>query len=134
MDLEKRFKTMTSLNAQQIDLVAMYFHFLDQVVHMENEARTVYKVMYDMNNAAKINRRFENFDISKSRSTGFVLVSGNFSNIGQILKLNNTICNQLHYYKEDLIGKRIEVLLPDAISMYHEQIAVNYIYKQTMAK
>jgi len=60
---------------------------------MENEARAVYKVMYDMNNAAKINRRFENIDLNKSRSTGFILVSGNYNSIGQIIKLNNTICN-----------------------------------------
>jgi hypothetical protein len=94
IDLEKKFKAIVSLNAQQMDLVAMYFHFLDQVVHMENEARGVYKIMFDMNNSDKINRRFENLDLgAKSKGTGFILVSGNYANLGRIVKLNNSLCN-----------------------------------------
>ncbi len=62
---------------------------------MENEARTVYKILFDLNSSDKINRRFDNIEglPSKSRSSGFILVSGNAHDLGRIVKLNNTLCN-----------------------------------------
>lgn len=71
----------------------MYFHFLDSVVHMENEARNVLKVMIDLSHSDKINKRFEPLDQSKNKGTGFILVSGNQKDIGKIIKINNSICN-----------------------------------------
>ena len=62
---------------------------------MENEARHVLKIMIDMSHSDKINKRFESFDASKSKGTGFILVSGNMFDIGRILKINNSICNYL---------------------------------------
>eukprot|EP00347_Sterkiella_histriomuscorum_P013484 403364537 len=132
LDLEKRFKSITELNAQQIELVAMYFHFLDQVVHMENEARHVLKIMIDMSHSDKINKRFESLDTSKSKGTGFILVSGNMFEIGRILKINNSICNYLQYFKDDLYSKKIGQLMPDCIAAYHDLIIGNYIQLQNI--
>lgn len=95
---------------------------------MENEAREVYKIMLDMNNSDKINKRFESIDISKSKGTGFILVSGNYQDLGKIIKLNNNVCNQLLFFKDDLVGKKIEVLLPDSVATFHETVIGNYIY------
>lgn len=44
---------------------------------MENEARNVLKVLIDMTHSDKINKRFDDIDSSKSKGTGFILVSGN---------------------------------------------------------
>ncbi|CDW89009.1 UNKNOWN [Stylonychia lemnae] len=138
IDLEKRFKAIVNVNAQQIDLVAMYFHFLDQVVHMENEARDVYKIMVDMTHSDKINKRFEQIDISKNKGNGFVLISGNQKDLGMILKINNLVCNMLQYFKDDLYMKKIGVLMPDSIAQYHDQIISSYINlesdRQTLKK
>ena len=90
----------------------MYFHYLDGVVNMENEAREVYKDMIELSNSDKINQRFEGLDASKIKGSGFILVSGNYSDLGLILKLNNAVCNYLQYFKDDLIGKKIEHIMP----------------------
>lgn len=36
----------------------MYFHFLDKVVNMQNEARNVYKFMQDSTRNEKLSNRF----------------------------------------------------------------------------
>lgn len=92
---------------------------------MENEARGVYKILFDLNSSDKINRRFDNIDglTNKSRSSGFILVSGNSKDLGKIIKLNNTLCNQLNYFKDDVLGKKIEFLLPESIARFHEVVA-----------
>ena len=98
----------------------MYFHFLDGVVNMENEAKQVYKIMLELNSSDKINKRFEGLDASKAKGAGFLLVSGNCNDLGTISKLNNTVCNYLQYFKEDLVGKKVEQIMPESIGQFHE--------------
>lgn len=83
---------------------------------MENEARNVLKIMIDLSSSDKLNKRFEAIDITKSKGTGFILVSGNQRDIGNIIKINNSICNYLQYFKDDLYSKKIGFLMPDCIA------------------
>lgn len=53
-------------------------------------------------------------------------MSGNQINIGDIIKLNNTLCNTLQYFKEDLIGKKIETLMPLSTAIFHKRIISGY--------
>lgn len=46
-------------------------------------------------------------------------MGGNFSDLGSIIKLNNSVCNSLEFFKDDLVGKKIETLLPNSIAEYH---------------
>ena len=36
------------------------------------------------------------------------------------------MCNTINYYKEDLLGKNIDVLMPDSLRFYHNRIICEY--------
>ena len=63
-------------------MVFIYFNFLDSILNLENEARVAYKVILDMNNANTIGRRYELMAREGRSFTGFILINGNYKNVG----------------------------------------------------
>ncbi|KAL4493019.1 hypothetical protein ABPG72_020798 [Tetrahymena utriculariae] len=46
--------------------------------------------------------------------------------VGQILDLNSLFSIHFGYQREELIGKQVEIIIPQLISQYHQQIMITY--------
>ena len=58
---------------------------------------------------------------------GFVLISGNFKDMGKVLKLNNKLASLVSFNKGELIGKPVGILMPPSFQPHHNKVLPNYI-------
>ena len=103
---------------------------------MENEARNVFKHMQDATRNEKLSKRFfsaisapnSNYRINNSnmQNTGFILVGGNHSDLGHIIKVNSSFAKELKIEKDHLLGQRVEKVMPTVLANFHIQIISNY--------
>ncbi|CDW79589.1 pas domain s-box family protein [Stylonychia lemnae] len=85
------------------DLYSEYIHKMEQIKSMNKTIKENYK---------------DNI-ISDVDKSGFLVVNGTFENFGKILFANKKLCIILDYLPEQLIGKAINILMPQIISDKH---------------
>ncbi|MDR3547095.1 MAG: PAS domain S-box protein [Candidatus Pacebacteria bacterium] len=92
-------------------------------------------------NEAKNNQRIRrNYESNKDEKYGanckaaIILISGNKSNIGEVLNANNELAETLGYDKRDIIGANISKIMPSAIGQKHHELIKEYFHKRGSSK
>eukprot|EP00826_Nyctotherus_ovalis_P016414 TRINITY_DN14749_c0_g1_i2.p1 TRINITY_DN14749_c0_g1~~TRINITY_DN14749_c0_g1_i2.p1 ORF type:complete len:285 (-),score=86.01 TRINITY_DN14749_c0_g1_i2:171-1025(-) len=81
-----------------------------------------------------------NYDTGKDKKYGanckatIILMSGNKSNIGEVLSANNELTSILGYTKKEMIGSNISKAMPSIIGEKHNQLVQDYFQKQEATK
>lgn len=90
---------------------------------------------------AKNNQRInKNYETNKDEKYGanckaaIILISGNKSNVGEVLNTNNELSEILGYDKKDIIGTNISKIMPSAIGQKHNELIKEYFHKRGSAK
>jgi len=63
-----------------------------------------------------------------------ILISGNKSNIGEVLNANNELSEILGYDKKDIISANISKIMPSAIGQKHHELIKEYFHKRGSSK
>mmetsp|Transcript_27450 Transcript_27450/g.24200 ORF Transcript_27450/g.24200 Transcript_27450/m.24200 type:complete len:96 (-) Transcript_27450:1414-1701(-) len=60
-------------------------------------------------------------------STPFIVISGESDKLGVILNMNLPACALFEYNRQELLNKKVNVLMPQMYSNLHDQFLDNYI-------
>ena len=93
--------------------------------------------MNEVNNNQEVQR---NYDVISDKKYGancnaaIILMSGNKSNIGEVLSANNELLEILGYTKKEIIGSNISKAMPSIIGEKHHLLIQDYFQKQEASK
>ena len=97
--------------------------FLSQkVIFNEKLIISILKIKFQIDNQIIKSNNVEYYDKS-----GIVIISNEYSKLGNIINTNHIFCNLLNFDKKDLIGKSINVVLPEYLTLYHDMFIERFI-------
>jgi PAS domain S-box-containing protein len=103
----------------------IYGCFLRDVVNDENNGLRI------LEKSTKLNRSINKVDDEMNQNgensdTCIITLSGNYKSLGTIINVNNEIVQLLGYKKNELIGEKIENLMPKIFSDNHQRLLMRY--------
>jgi PAS domain S-box-containing protein len=129
-DSRKQFEKLNDINPNHTRCLEIYGYFLKDVVNDENNGQRI------LDKCTKLNKSFSKAveDIGKydeNSDTCIITVSGNYKNMGTIINVNNEISSLLGYKKNEVIGEKVESLMPKIFSDNHQRLLMRYFNKPT---
>ena len=94
-------------------------------------------VLMEAKNNQRINKNYETNKDEKygaNCKAAIILISGNKSNMGEVLNTNNELSEIFGYDKKDIIGTNIFKIMPGAIGQKHNELIKEYFHKRGSAK
>jgi PAS domain S-box-containing protein len=124
------YKAMMDIDSSSPQDLRAYASFIGNVVQDEEEAIRLYDRADDIDNSrAKAqlkNMKITSIDIFDDRN-GVITIDGSLENIGRIINVNAGICRLYGYTSDELIGRNIQILVPDPFSEDHDLFLTKYI-------
>ena len=127
-DSRKQFDQMNELNSNHQRCLEIYGRFLKEVVNDEISGQRILERSDKVQRQA--NQRQAADDLSKldeNSDTAIVTISGNYRKIGMITNSNSQITQLLGYNKVDIIGEKIETIMPKIFADSHDRLLFKYL-------
>jgi PAS domain S-box-containing protein len=126
-DSKKQFDVLNELNPNHQKCLELYGKFLKDVVNDDTNGQRI------VDRAEKVSRQLnqrqageEMTKIDENSETAIITISGNFRQIGTITNSNNQISNLLGYNKSEVIGEKIETIMPKIFADSHDDLLLRY--------
>lgn len=126
-DSKKQYDVLNELNPNHQKCLEMYGKFLKDVVNDDTSGQRI------LERAEKVSRQLnqrqageEITKIDENSETAIITISGNFRQIGIITNSNNQISNLLGYNKSEVIGEKIETIMPKIFADNHDDLLLKY--------
>jgi PAS domain S-box-containing protein len=124
------YKAMMDINSSSPQDLRAYASFIGNVLQDEEEALRLLDRADDIDNSrAKAqlkNTKIIDIDIFDDRN-GMITIDGTLENIGRIINVNAGISRLYGYTSDELIGRNIQILVPDPFSKDHDRFLTKYI-------
>ena len=129
---EELFQKLQKMNAVDYEVLFYYSEFLKNVTN-KGELADKYKEMYEkILQSTNDDDKEDTFlsvintkDTTKTDEYQFIIVSSNPGSFGIIQNISLGFCILLGYTKDELIGKHVNIMIPEIIQKAHHQILNN---------
>ena len=125
--IEENFNKLYRVKNDDIKVLNLYIGFLKNVLNNKNKYNEYKNIITSLSNVDKIQDKeidYSNFDLktlNNSDEYKYIIISAEEENLGIILNLSLNICQIFGYNKNELIGKNINILIPE---IFHKQFEV----------
>jgi PAS domain S-box-containing protein len=126
-DSKKQFDALNEINPNHQKCLELYGKFLKEVVNDDTSGQRILEKAEKV--SRQINQRQAGEDLTKmdeNSDTAIITISGNFRQIGVITNSNNQITNLLGYNKSEVIGEKIETIMPKIFADSHDDLLLKY--------
>jgi PAS domain S-box-containing protein len=124
-ETQKDFDKLNEINSTHTKCLEIYGYFLKDVVNDENNGQRILDRCQKLNKSfTKTVEDFQKFD--ENSNTCIITVSGNFKTMGTIINVNNEIYKLLGYNKNEVIGEKVESLMPKIFSDNHQRLLMRF--------
>lgn len=126
-DSKKQFDSLNEINANHQKCLELYGKFLKEVVNDDTSGQRILEKADKV--SRQISQRQAGEDLTKldeNSETAIITISGNFRQIGTITNSNNQISNLLGYNKSEVIGEKIETIMPKIFADSHDDLLFKY--------
>lgn len=121
----KQFEKLNDINSNHARCLEIYGFFLKDVVNDENNGQRILERCQKLNRS--YNKTIEDFTkYDENSNTCIITVSGNYKNMGTMINVNNEIHSLLGYKKSEVIGEKVESLMPKIFSENHQRLLMRY--------
>lgn len=127
---EESFNKLMNINNNHIKCLEIYGYFLKDIVNDANEAQKILDKAEYLIKTQLINKQFLDNDRQKygeNSNTCIITCSGNYNNMGIITNCNNEITRILGFNKLDIIGQKVNRVMPKIYSDYHDTFMNNFL-------
>ena len=128
--IEKLYNLLIITKTSNIEIYKLYSEYIEIILNNEEKYLKYinnYKSIYSQTVENEV-KNYSNFNIDnlkhKNNST-FLLVSGAKKNLGTILNCSMSASTVFGYTKEELIGKHINIIIPDLFHHKHNKVIGN---------
>jgi hypothetical protein len=129
-EINLNFQKMQKLRLNDQEVLRYYSDFLNDILN-DKEKAAIYKSRLNEVDNEKLNLddlNFLNNDANALSSTDenqFIIIHAQEEKLGVIKNLSLGICLIFGYTKQELVGKNIEILMPEIYHKYHKTILLN---------
>jgi len=130
IDIRKKYKHLMQLNSNYLEVAYLYKLFVQLVLNFEIEmedAKLEIKKIMTAKSMRKHNLKMEYKSIQMEDENGMIIISGNRHNFTDILAMNNKAERIFGYSIQDIIGQKLQKLLPEILVPHHDQFILNFI-------
>ena len=126
-NIEKTFNKLNEINKNDYEVIKLYETFIKNILN-DNEK---YKKYHNISINLVIDRKsrnkevnFENFDLkilNECDENKYIIISMNEDNKGIITNISLSACLIFGYHKDEIIGKNMNILIPELFQHYHDK-------------
>ena len=134
-NIDDEYESLIKIKSNNYDLINFYSNFTENVrnaLGKSNDCKIKNKNSLSNNNSNSYEIEFENFDTNILREKDlfkYLILSGKKKNLADIIDLSLNLCPILGYNKIELIGKNINILIPEIFHNIHDKLLSNFNQK-----
>jgi hypothetical protein len=103
----------------------IYAHFLETLVNEDEAAQRQHRYAQDFE------KQMQDDTSLTSSANCIVVLSGERETMGHILEVNRTTCATFNVTRDEILGKKVNSLMPKVFAQAHDSHLINYIKKKT---
>ena len=131
--IETIFNDLIKAKINNIEIINLYSEFVEGVLEDEEKYKkcTDIKKLKYCNNTSITENNFFNFDIESLKekyNSPYLIISADSNNLGIIKDYSITLSKMFGYQNKELIGKNINILIPEILQNPH-QLIMNQLAK-----
>ena len=134
--IEKLYLKLNEIKKNDYEIIKLYESFIKNILNNKEKYKKYHKISVDLTNYNKIKIKevdYTNFDLSilkESDEINYLIISTDEENKGVIINMSLGACSIFGYHKNELIGKNMNILIPELFKTMHEK-AFNNITEKT---
>ena len=129
-EINEVFEKIQKIRNNDFEIVKIYYDFLNDILNDKEKALIYKKLFEEIGETPEIQHEIELIDInplslSSNDKFQYIIVSANNDNFGLIKNLSLSISTIFGYEYEELIGKTLDLIMPDIYQKEHRKILKN---------
>ena len=128
--IQNHFERLKDNNFHNKRIFKLYGYYIRDILNDPNLARNF--IFFDDTNVNEIKFNSKVMEINAlnpSNDFQFMIISGKKETFGVIINVSLDICSYLGYSQHDLIGKKVDILIPDIIKSPHHKMLKEKVEK-----
>ena len=130
--IEEEYEVLIKIKPDNYDLISFYSNFNENVL---NNQEKIKKGKNKISNSSYNNIsdsqeiQFSNFDINTLKEKDlfkYIILSGNKKSLANIIEISINLCHVFGYYKDEIIGKNVNYLIPELFHKTHNMLINDY--------
>ena len=137
--IENTFEKLYETKNNDLTIIKLYESYVRNILNDKEKSEKYYNISMNLIADNKIENRekdYSNFDLKILNETdeyNFLIISANDENLGTIINISLSACPILGYHKNELIGKNMNILIPEIYHNIHNKL-FNKITEETKTK
>ena len=133
--IEKIFQKLCEIKNNDLAMIKLYESYARNILNDKEKYEKYYNISMNLIMDNKIENRekdYSNFDLKMLNETdeyNYLIISANDENKGTIINMSLNACSILGYHKHEIIGKNMNILIPE---IYHKRH--NRLFNETTEK
>ena len=133
--IDKIFLKLIEIKSNDYEVIKFYESFIKNILNNDEKYKKYHNISMNLVNYTKIKNKeidFTNFDLSilnESDETNYLVISTDDENKGTIVNISLGACSLFGYTKNEIIGKNMNILIPELFQKYHDRVFNNLTEK-----
>ena len=127
-NIEKVFEKLREIKSNDYEIIKLYESYLKNILNDKEKYEKYYNISMNLLIDNKIENKeidYTNFDLKilkKEDEYKFLIISANNENKGTIIDMSLNSCSVFGYHKHELIGKSMNLLIPEIYHKIHDNV------------
>ena len=125
--IDKTFIKLNKIKKNDFELLKLYESFIKNILNNEKKYNDYHNISINLKSYKIIKNKeidYSNFDLgilNETDENSYLIISTEEERGGTILNMSLNACHILGYYKNELIGKNINILIPEIFKKMHDK-------------
>ena len=131
-NIHENFEILYNVKNDDLNVLNLYSLFLKNVLNCKTKYNNLKNIFSDLSNFDKFEEKemdYSNFDIKELNKTDeykYIIISAEEENLGVILNISLNACQIFGYNKNEIIGKKVDTLIPEIYHKHFEHYLMQY--------
>ena len=126
--IDKIYLKLNEIKNNDYEVIKLYESFIKNILNNKNKYKKYHNISMNLVNTFTEKTKeidYTNFDIDilkESDENNYLLISTDEDNKGLIINMSLGACSIFGYHKNELIGKNMNILIPELFQKLHERV------------
>ena len=127
-DIEKIFEKLQKIKNNDLEIIKLYESYVKNILNDKKKYEKYYNMSINLirdNKIENMEMDYTNYDLkilNENDEYKFLVVSANEENKGTIINISLNACLIFGYHKHDIVGKHMNILIPELYHKIHDKI------------
>ena len=133
-EIDSTFDKMKKIKNNDFEIVKTYCDFINEILNDKEKGLKFRNLLDELGEALEIQEENEFININTSilslnDTYQYIICSANNDNFGLIINLSLSICSIFGFEYNELIGKSLDIIMPDIYQKEHKKCLKNTLYE-----